>query len=713
MEVGFEANYNHDEKTQSWAITIDDKYTTAIKKYLIEDDIPEEGVLKIIENAAKTLSYCPDPSSNSQCQKTGIVIGKVQSGKTSNFIALTALAFDNGYNLAVVLGGTTKPLVQQNRDRIQQYFETTKEVLVLDTVDYLSEITSNKIRQFIRMGKKVVIVVLKLPCWIDYVRNNVFKGSSFVDRPILIIDDEGDEASLNTLVKKRKKSPTYKAIESLKAILNKHCFVSVTATPQANLLIDTLDILSPDFGVLVDPGKGYCGLDVFHSDDKYTIKIPDDETSLLDSGVPKSFKKALAMFFVACAIRKNRGMKPDEKVSMLIHPSQKRIDHQSVLDKVSKIVDEWISLSSNKDDIAYEDIKKILQIAYDEYANTTVQHIPEFSTIEGDIIQAINMCGMHKVNQDSALKKADDIYDYNIYVGGTMLGRGLTLNGLTVTYIIRTAKGVSNADTIQQRARWFGYKTKYLDLCRIFAVPKILNDFMYIREFEEDLWDTVRLSNMEGEEFKNMARIFVLSDNLRPTRRNVATTENFTFNFWNKQKIFQKDSDYIRNNESVLSSFKEKYKDKIRIEKYGFGAPFTIITSDFLTVFDEVLYKFIFPTEAKLNTPLITKLKSLLVRKKINPNIEVIWMRDEEGSTSKHLINENGSIPNYSVGRRPQDLLKPPIYLGDDYQFKKDNTMQLQIHMIKDIKSEIVSPTLALYLPTEVVGKLTNLVIKA
>lgn len=709
--TGFSAKYTNTESFGTWQVSVDGKYATAIHNYLINDGIPESGASKIIENAARTLSYGPNPSTNEVCQKTGIVIGKVQSGKTSNFIALTALAFDNGYNLVVVLGGTKKPLVTQNRERIREYFETTKEVLVLDTVDYRGEITASKIHQFIKLGKKVIIVALKNPTQISYVRDNVFVGSSFVDKPMLIIDDEGDEASLNTLVKRGKKSSTYSAIESLKAILQRHCFVSVTATPQANLLIDTLDILSPDFGVLVDPGKGYCGLDVFHSDDKYTIEIPQEEPSLLDPGIPKSFISAITMFFVACAIQRFRGMKPGEKMSMLIHPSQLKADHQSVYVKVSELIDSWVEMTNDKSDIAYEDVRRQLKIAYDEYANTTVKQIPPFSSIEDDIIQVINMCGRHIVNGDSVSKSADDIYDFNIYVGGTMLGRGLTLKGLAITYIIRTSKGVSAADTVQQRARWFGYKTNYLDLCRVFAVSKILNEFQHIRDHEEDLWDTIRQANMQGEQFKNVSRIFVLSDDLRMTRQNVATAEKYTFNFWNKQKVFQRDINYINSNNNILNSFRQKYTTNGRVKQFGSGAPFYIITTDFETAYSEILNKFLFPNESKLNQPLISKLRTLLLRKGMNPLVDIIWMRD--GKTSKHPIEADGSIHNYSVGRRPEELYKPAIYLGDDYQFKKSNTMQLQIHMIEDTKTGVISPTLTLYLPTEVVGKLTNLVMRA
>ena len=107
------------------------------------------------------------------------------------------------------------------------------------------------------------------------------------------------------------------------------------------------------------------------------------------------------------------------------------------------------------------------------------------------------------------------------------------------------------------------------------------------------------------------------------------------------------------------------------------------------------------------------KLKTLLKKKGLNPATEVIWMRDEIGNTSKHHIDEDGGIPNYSVGRRPQDTSLPPVYLGDDYQFKKADTVQIQIHTIEDTQTGIISPTIAMYLPINVVGKLTNLVIKS
>lgn len=516
---------------------------------------------------------------------------------------------------------------------------------------------------------------------------------------------------MNTLVKKGKKSPTYEAIENLKDRLERHCFLSITATPQANLLIDTLDVLSPDFGVLVDPGKGYCGLDVYHSDNTYTRRIPDNETSLLDDGIPKSFIDAISMFFVACAIFKNRGMKPGDKLSMLIHPSQLKADHEIVFKKVEALINDWCQKSENKRDIAYAPLKKILLAAYREYERTGVEGLLPFDMLEDDIIQAMMVCGLHKINGDSVPKGADDIYDYNIYVGGTMLGRGLTLKGLAITYIIRTAKGVSTADTVQQRARWFGYKMRYLDLCRIFAVGKIIKEFREIRDHEEDLWETVRQANCQGTHFKDMARIFSLSDSLKMTRSSVAKTVNYTFKFWNKQREFQNIQEYIDSNKAILAKVRSKHAAQILIKQYGEGAPYAILSDiEFEYAKSNIFDKFCFVTGEKFNKSVIDKLAILLKRKSIQPKVDIIWMRD--GRFSEHPI-DCGHIPNYSVGRRPQSLSKPAIYLGDDYQFVSEDKMQLQIHNIRDTITGIDSPTLAFYIPKNVIEKLTNLVIRA
>lgn len=696
----------------NWMIDTSGKYSTIIKNYLVADGIPESGADKIIQNAAKVLGYCPEPGKEDTKQLTGIVIGKVQSGKTSNFISLTALAFDNGYSHVVVFGGTKNELLKQNSERIKEYFKVANDVVVLNTTEHKSQLNAKQISQIIKMGKKVIIVALKTPRQINSIRNNIFVDEKLTEIPVLIIDDEGDEASLNTLVKKGKKSSTYKAIESLKAQLKRHCFVSVTATPQANLLIDSMDILSPDFGILVDPGKGYCGLDVFHvANSPYMVEIPESETSLLDDGVPASFYEALATFFVACGIFSARGSKPGSKMSMLIHPSQLKIDHSLVKNKTEKIVEGWRKLASNPKDIAYDALKKRLENAYIKYKGAGVTDLPDFAIIEEKALEAIEFCALHIVNGDSVPNGADDIYDYNIYIGGAMLGRGLTLKGLTVTYIIRTAKGTSTVDTVQQRARWFGYKSKYLDLCRIYAVGKIAKEFREIREHEEDLWDTVRDANLSGVRFKDIARIFVLSDDLRMTRTSVATTDRGIFKPWNIQHYFLTNEDYALSNKNIISNFKEENAVHLVEEKFGEGNPYIMLKNlTYQEVYARLLSKLIFPEESKINMAFFQKLKILLDKKSINPYVDVIWMR--YGDTSKHYV-EDGEIPNYMVGRRPADYSQPATYAGDREHFKTDDRMQVQIHHIEDKNTGAKSHTIAFYIPKQCIEKLTNLVIRS
>lgn len=695
----------------SWNIELDGFYSEHIKKFLSLTGIPDDGISTIYSNAAKTLSYCPNPKNTSIQQETGIVIGKVQSGKTSNFISLISLAFDNGYDIAIVLGGTKKPLLKQNSDRIKEYFHDVKDnVFVLNSNENADHLNEENIRGFLRREKKVIIVGLKSVKQINTIMQ-IFTNNTLNERPVLIIDDEGDEYSLNTKVKQKKESSTYSAILNFKNTLQRHCYVSVTATPQANLLISKIDELSPDFGVLVPPGNGYCGLDVFHSDDKYTITIPENEEPLIEVGIPASLKKSLAMFFVACAIQSHRTHRKD-KLSMLIHISQFKKDHELEYKKVQELIKEWVLKTSDKKDVSYTSVCEIMKDAHSEYAKGNVRDFPTFEKIEDEIIFAINNSHVHKINGDNTLNGEDDFYEYNIYVGGTMLGRGLTIKGLCVTYITRTAKNASNVDTVQQRARWFGYKTKYLDLCRIFAVSKILNEFMEIRDHEEDLWQTIEMTNSQGIEFKNMPRIFSLSDSLKPTRRSVAEVESYTFYSWNKQRVFQDDEDYSRSNKNILNQFREINKSRLQTVTQQSGAPFIILRdADYFSVYLELLEKFVFPETSKLNKGILAKLYQLLKDKNLSPNIDVIWMRD--GKTSKHPVNkETKIISNYFVGRNPTDLSKPANYEGDDTHFNRPNTMQLQIHMIEDKETGFISPTLAIYLPNEIISKLTGLVVQ-
>lgn len=696
----------------SWSVKTDGVYASVIKNHLQSKGIPEISSQKILLEAAKILTHCPNPIKKPKSKITGLAIGKVQSGKTSNFISLCALAFDNHYDFVVLLGGTKKLLVDQNSERLEEYFKSVQSNVAILNINKQREfITEENIQKLINMGRKVVIVTIKNATQINRIRKNVFSGHFINEKPLLVIDDEGDEASPNTMYKQGEESKTYAAIARLRANLHCHCYLSVTATPQANIFINTLDELSPDFGILIDPGNEYCGLNEFHGEDsKLTITIPDNEDSLLDDGVPPSFLLALSMYFIACGIHKYRGSPGSSKLSLLVHPSQLKADHNQVYYKIKNLLVDWMYYANNKHDIAYpHNLKAQLLNAYHQYASK-IANLPPFELIEENTLNAIKYCQLHIVNGDSVPEGTDLHFDYNIYVGGTLLGRGLTISGLMITYIIRTAKGVSNVDTVQQRARWLGYKSKYLDLCRVFATTRILNDFSDIRDHEEDLWDTVRLSNYQGLKFKELKRIFTLGGQLQPTRSSVASTVRFGFSIWQQQRIFQDDLNATINNEKVIANFWLKHERKKDLIKIGEGLPYEFIRNlTYSEVFLDLISKLIIPEGSKFDVSICSRLVGLLKKVNIDPAIDVIWMR--KGDTSKHSITVNQNIPEYMVGRRPQDSTLPLRYSGDKTHFLEEGRMQLQIHLIEDSTTKFVSPAFALYTPPNVLELLPNLVV--
>lgn len=705
----------NEDDSNNWDIFTEGIFLSDVRKKLLKDNISEEGIQNIIINAVRILSQCPNPNEKSYKQTTGIVIGKVQSGKTSNFISLIALAFDNAYDIVIVLGGTKKILVNQNSKRLGRYFEAhiKTDIVILNSSENSELLCENEIKKFLNQDKKIIIVVLKNKKNINMINKLIFKNTVLSDKTVLIIDDEGDEASLNGLVKKREKTSTYRCIEDLKASIGCHAFISVTATPQANILIDTCDILSPDFGVLIEPGKGYYGLEEFHNtNSKYMVPIPDNEIQMLEEqGVPQSLIDALSTFFVACGIRIFRTEQKNTRISMLIHPSVAKIDHKKVATKVDDIIRMWSNVVENEEDIAYPSLQSIMKNAYNRYVNDGVE-LPCFEALEKHINYSIRFSKLHIINSYNNVNESDDFYQYNIYVGGNMLGRGLTIEGLTVTYIIRTAKGVSNVDTLQQRARWLGYREEYLDLCRVFATKKIINQFEEIRIHELDLWDTIHFAQLQGKKFKNITRIFALSDKLRMTRSNVASTSKYIFSFWNVQRVFETDKSIIDNNNHFINKLRDKYKNQISEMNFGDKSrPHKVLYDlDFFEIVDSFLCNLKFPLDSALDESIIMKISQLLKKIGVKPKLDIIWMRD--GEPGIHNMNESGRIAEYMVGRRPSDLNKPVRYKGDRYMMNDRETFQLQIHQIKDVSTEIQSPMFAFYIPKKFIDMLSDLVIK-
>ena len=254
--------------------------------------VAEEEWDGVVETAASILGRCPNPNGGER-SITGLALGKVQSGKTLSYTALIALAIDNGYRVTVVLAGTKNPLLAQNYARLCQDLDAQRPGI---TPFRNPQPQDAEVIQGVLHGQgHALIVVLKNRGRLDDVRRLMATPELRVI-PTLIIDDEGDEASLNTQFRRGRRSATYQSILSLRQALLTHAYIAYTATPQANLLISGIDGLSPDFGVMVDPGGGYCGGETFFGDDRdnYVRIVPLSETEDGNAlGIPNGLRQGL------------------------------------------------------------------------------------------------------------------------------------------------------------------------------------------------------------------------------------------------------------------------------------------------------------------------------------------------------------------------------------------------------------------------------------
>ena len=707
----------------NWPIKIDGEFKSSVERQMEQGGMPEQAIEDVFCNAVRILSQCPNPNVENTLAETGIVIGKVQSGKTSNFISVLSLAFDNGYEIAVVIGGNTHDLTNQNTSRIKESFNLDVEKLtILSTGGNNTPIKIDvaEVQQFIETGRKVIIVALKQYKHIQTIAD-VFDNPYLATKSVLIIDDEGDQATLNTKAYKSDMSSTYSAVCDLKSKLASHCFLSVTATPQANILIDVFDKLSPDFGELVQPGHGYCGLREFHSQDnsdKRVYEIDENEPSLLDDGgAPESVYHAMAMFFVGNAIRYARG--DFKKHAMLFHPSQKTIDHEKARLKIQSILDAWKQQAKTKlaghNDISFISLQRYLQAAYNKLVSEGVQTV-SYTSLEPQVLKRIRECSNVLLcnSKENAAQKAEN-YKTNIFLGGNLVERGITIDGLAVTYIIRRAKGKSNVDNMEQRARWFGYKAAYLDVCKVYTTKRIKEDFEVILEHDDDMWELIERYKMMGVPFKEMPRIFKLKNQafLSMTRRNVKKTESFTLSPWKTQRYISRSESDAANNKAIIDAFRQEHASQKTVLSCTPTQVHTVYGNiAFSIIYSSLLSKFKWDRKEIADITFWKQLMEAFAKASIDPVTDVVILRD--GVWQTRSVFSDGAIRQLFQGHTP-NTNSVNYYAGDKALCNMNpDRLQLQIHYVKPRNNDSIdyySPVVALSIPEAISGQLSDLVV--
>jgi hypothetical protein len=343
---------------------------------------------------------------------------------------------------------------------------------------------------------------------------------------VLVVDDEADQAGLNANPNEEAEpTATYRAIRDLRDEVPRHTYLEYTATPQAPLLLNLLDNLSPDFAVVLEPGAGYTGGKHFfeHQRETFVQTVPQAEADAAadkdDPIAPLSMQQALASYLVASLLMQTRGVKQS---SMLVHPSHKVDLHSRYAGWVSAMINTWrLALAEpgvDRDDL----VSGLIVPAYRSLAPGAADDPQTIGHLVGAVQHLLDDLQVREVNAGTG---AGTEIDWNAHrhwllVGGNKLDRGYTVEGLVTTYMPRSTGG-GQADTIQQRARFFGYKDDYDDLCRAWLTPTAIQIYDRYVEHEEALRTALEEVEESGESLKSWQRRMILDPKLKPCRANV------------------------------------------------------------------------------------------------------------------------------------------------------------------------------------------------
>ena len=495
---------------------------------------------RLTEEAKSILKKCPPPLQLSE--QTGLVIGYVQSGKTNSLTVLSALASENGYRMIIVITGVTTLLDDQSTGRLRKELRlderqdrkwlhvenpTTRDPQVLHSITTAVEDWKDiEVPEYEK--RTVVLTVMKHHKHLHNL-TRLLQQLDLRDAPVLIVDDEADQASLNNLVNAGDESTTYERLVELRNSVPRHSYVQYTATPQAPLLINIIDVLSPQFAELLTPGDDYVGGQTFFAPGNSDLVqiIPDTEIPTARNRIsdpPPSFLESLRLFFLGVAAARVRGESIEGHRSMMVHPSQTRNFHTLYHSWVTAIHRQWPAILSHDDD----DKKALLQEFKKTYQHlaATVPDLPSFDELAATLRLAIRQTGVVLLNaQTGHTPTVDWSAHYSfILIGGPALDRGFTVKGLTVSYMPRPL-GVGNADTIQQRARFFGYKRQYLGYCRVFLQQGVSDIFEQYVDHEEHVRKKLLEHKQTGKSLTEWKRAFFLDMALRPTRASVLSLD--------------------------------------------------------------------------------------------------------------------------------------------------------------------------------------------
>ena len=504
-----------------------------------------------------------DPADIASWDRRGMVVGDVQSGKTANYTGLICKAVDAGYKLVIVLAGMTNDLRSQTQSRLDREFLGFESELgklhsggsvigvgrmgnhgklIAQPLTYSGKDGDfrSKANANLKLGGNPLLLVVKknksvldrIQKWIEGqgVKNPDTQDKIVKAIPLLFLDDEADNASVNT--KSPDKDPTSinRAIRKILKTFDQSSYVGYTATPFANIFIlpddddDSIkqfgrDLFPKNFIYYVSPPDNYIGaskifgfgglLDgeensdqsfplIRAADDAEHIFVPRHNKTLPVTELPASMIESLNAFFLTCSARRVRGQKNVHN-SMLIHVTRFNAVQEQVMQLVNEHLDHAQRMILYRTGTQAEKYLKQLESLWEEdylpvthevaeHDNTGRTRSEPWASVLNELPEAIAKIQVRGINGE-----AKGVLDYDdnektglnvVAVGGDKLSRGLTLEDLTVSYYTRPAR---NYDTLLQMGRWFGYRPGFLDLCRLYTTDELVGWYQHIAMASEEL----------------------------------------------------------------------------------------------------------------------------------------------------------------------------------------------------------------------------------
>jgi hypothetical protein len=470
-----------------------------------------EEVIDILTTAEQVGEQWVDPVSGGKENINGLIYGLIQSGKTGVLSVTGALGADEGYRAILILTSDNDPLYAQTLARVREAFPGM-DILGKDDIK-----DGNSFLQRIKGGVCAIVMTKNARHLGTLIEN--FKKGNVKGISCLIIDDEADQASLNTKAKKDdgERSAINDSIVRLRGFFEKNTYLQVTATPQALFLQPTGHEFRPQFTVLSHPGADYVGGDDFFGDGSSLVReFPMADILALTSGaqptptgsIPLSLLRALDTFMIGATYKRLKAA--NQNCAFLCHVSTKKDDHKYIEALLRRYKTDLAAGVKGKKPA----LIKRLKAAYDDLSATH----PGVATTSFDrMLEAIQFYSagvvVKLVNGDTDEDVAVHS-PYNLFVGGHKLGRGVTIKNLLVSYYGRNPKK-PQADTVLQHARMYGYRRSDIGLLRLFLPRELHIVFRAIHKMERGLRDLI--AQAPDEEFRGV----YIEGSLNATRPNI------------------------------------------------------------------------------------------------------------------------------------------------------------------------------------------------